>query len=128
MRIAPAITLSAEQRTVLESQARSRSLPVRVVERARILLMAAAGQQNKDIAAMLSVTPKKVARWRERFLALGVAGLQKEAPPPGREPTISGRPTRPGADMNPQPPRPDATHPSTRTLSGSLGRRPHTLC
>ena len=46
MRIAPEITLSAEQRTVLESQARSRALPVRVVERARILLLAAAGQEN----------------------------------------------------------------------------------
>src|SRR5260370_14680780 len=93
MRIAPVITLSAEQRTVLESQARSRSLPVRVVERARILLMAAAGQQNKDIAAMLSVTPKKVARWRERFLALGVAGMQKNAPPPRRKARTSVPPT-----------------------------------
>jgi len=43
MRIAPAITLSPEQRTVLESQARSRSLAVRVAERARIVLFAASG-------------------------------------------------------------------------------------
>jgi transposase len=57
-------------------------------------LLAAAGQQNKDIAAMLSMTPKKVARWRERFLALGVAGLQKDAPRPGRTPTISARLTQ----------------------------------
>jgi DNA-binding NarL/FixJ family response regulator len=56
------------------------------VERARILLLAAAGQQNKDIAAMLSMTPKKVARWRQRFLALGVAGLQKDAPGPDASP------------------------------------------
>ena len=56
MRIAPAITLSPEQRTVLESQARSRSLPVRVVERARIVLFAASGQQDKEIAAVMAIT------------------------------------------------------------------------
>jgi DNA-binding CsgD family transcriptional regulator len=62
MRIAPVITLSPEERTVLECQARSRSLPVRVVERARIVLWAAAGQQDKEIAAHMATTPKKVSR------------------------------------------------------------------
>ena len=71
MRIAPAITLSPEERTGLESQARSRSLPVRVAERARIVLLAAAGQQDKEIAVVMAVTWKKVSRWRKRFLALG---------------------------------------------------------
>ena len=50
MRRAPVITLSPEQRRVLESQARSRSFPLRVVERARIVLLAAsgpAGQGNR---------------------------------------------------------------------------------
>src|SRR5258707_12219998 len=88
MRIAPAMTLSSGQRTVLESQARSRSLPVRVAERARIVLLAAAGQQDKEIAAVMAVTSKKVSRWRKRFLALGVAGLQKEAHRPGPKPKM----------------------------------------
>src|SRR5438046_893741 len=92
MRIAPAITLSPEQRAVLESQARSRSLPARVVERARIVLLAASGQQDKEIAARMSMTAKKVSRWRRRFLALGVAGVQKDAPPPGRQPSIGAGP------------------------------------
>ena len=94
MRIAPAITLSSEERTVLESQARSRSLPVRVAERARIVLFAACGQQDMEIAARMAITPKKVSRWRKRFLALGVAGLQKDAHRPGRKPTISPRLTK----------------------------------
>ncbi len=59
MRRAPVITLSPEQRTVLESQARSRSFPLRVVERARIVLLAASGQQDKEIAARTVTTPKK---------------------------------------------------------------------
>src|SRR6266487_3139674 len=86
MRIAPAITLSPEQRTVLESQARSRSLPVRVAERARIVLLAASGQQDKEIAARMAMTPKKVSRWRKRFLVLGIAGLEKDAPRSGLKP------------------------------------------
>ena len=94
MRIAPAITLSPEQRTVLESQARSRSLPVRVAERARIVLFAASGLQDKKIAAHMAITPKKVSRWRKRFLGLGVAGLQKDAHRPGRTPKIGPRLTK----------------------------------
>ena len=66
MRRAPVITLNPEQRTVLESQARSRSFPLRVVERARIVLLAACGQQDKEIAARMVTTPKKVSRWRAR--------------------------------------------------------------
>ena len=91
MRIAPAIRLSPEQRTVLESRARSRSLPVRVVERTRIVLFAASGQQDKEIAARRAITPKKVSRWRKRFLALGMAGLEKDAPRHGRKPIIGAR-------------------------------------
>jgi len=45
----------------------------------RHLLTLAASQQVKEIAAGLSITPKKVSRWRERFLALGVAGLRRGA-------------------------------------------------
>ena len=71
MRIAPAVTLNPEQRAALERRARSRSLPARVVERARIVLCAAAGQADKDIAHALGITPKKVSRWRRRFLTLG---------------------------------------------------------
>jgi len=47
---------------------------MRVVERARIVLFAASGQQDKEISAVMAITPKKVSRWRQRFLALGVAG------------------------------------------------------
>jgi len=74
MRIAPAITLSLEQRTVLKSQARSQSLPMRAVERARIVLFATSGQHDNEIEVVMAITPKKVFRWRQCFLALGVAG------------------------------------------------------
>jgi len=88
MRIAPAIVLNPEQRSALEQRARSRSLPARVVERAGIVLLAAENRQDKEVAAMMEITPKKVARWRQRFVTLGLAGLEKDAPRPGRTPKI----------------------------------------
>src|SRR2546428_7478253 len=103
MRIAPVITLSPEQRMRLESQVRSRSLPLRVVERSRIVLFAAAGRQDKDIAVLLSMTPKKVSRWRKRFLALGVAGLLPDPPPARRKAPISPRPARHHVTLTPRP-------------------------
>ena len=74
MRIAPAITLPADQQAALQQWARSRSLPARVVERARIVLLAAEGRQDKQIAAAMKITSKKASRWRSRFLTLGMAG------------------------------------------------------
>lgn len=76
MRIAPAITLSSDQQATLEQWARSRSLPLRVIERARIVLRAAAGRQDKEIATAMKITEKKASRWRNRFLTLGMAGLE----------------------------------------------------
>jgi transposase len=121
MRIAPVIPLSSEQRTVLESQARSRSLSLRAVERAGIVLLAAAGQQDKEIAATLSMTPKKVSRWRKRFLALGIAGLRKDAPRSGRKPTISKHLTQRIISMTTRQQPPNATHWSTRTMAAAVG-------
>src|SRR5260370_16719563 len=108
MRIAPVITLSPEQRMVLESQARSRSLPVRVAERARIVLFAASGQQDKEIAASMAITPKKVSRWRKRFLALGVAGLQRDAPRPAPKPQVLNPLPQPAVSLTTPPLPPPA--------------------
>ncbi len=89
MRVAPEIQLSTEARAELQSLVRRRTTPLRVVERCRIVLLAADGFQDKQIAGRLSVTPRMAWRWRNRFLALGVVGLEKDAPRPGRTPTIS---------------------------------------
>ena len=80
MRIALAIILSSDQHAAWEQWARSRSLPARIVERARIVRLAAEGRQDKQIAATMKITPRKVARWRSRFLTLGMAGLERDAP------------------------------------------------
>ena len=89
MRIAPAVMLTAEQREQLEANVRGRSLPARLVERSRIVLLAADGARDSDIAVALDITPHKAARWRSRFLELGLAGLEKDAARPGRPVLIS---------------------------------------
>jgi transposase len=91
MRIAAAVALNPEQRQALERMARARSMPARLVERARIVLLAADGLENKQIAQQMNMTAKKAARWRDRFLAGGIAALEKDAPRPGRTPSITGR-------------------------------------
>jgi len=121
MRIAPAIELTPEQQSTLEAQARSRSLPARVVERSRIVLLAASGEQDQEIARSLHMTPKKVSRWRKRFLHLGLAGLEKDAPRPGRTPKINARLIKRVVDMTTRQKPTKATHWSTRTMAEAAG-------
>lgn len=117
MRVAPVVQLSPQQREALEQRSRARSLPARVVERARIVLLAAEGKQNKEIAEQIGISVQKAARWRERFLALGVAGLEKDAPRPGRTPKISKQTVARVVEMTTQDKPPNATHWSTRTMA-----------
>jgi transposase len=94
---------------------------VRVAERARIVLFAASGQQDKEIAAGMAITPKKVSRWRKRFLALGVAGLEKDAPRPGRNPKIGTRLRQRVVTLTTRQQPTNATHWSTRTMAAAVG-------
>src|SRR5512144_1405562 len=88
MRVAPTVTVTEKERKTLEQWARARSLPARQVERARVVLLAGAGRQDLEIAAELGISNQKAARWRKRFLATGLSGLEKDAPRPGRTPSI----------------------------------------
>jgi len=73
------IKLSDEQRVVLEAQARRYTLPYRDVVRAKIVLLAAAGLGNDEIAARLDTRREIVSKWRKRFFEEGVAGLEERA-------------------------------------------------
>ena len=83
-----ALELTAEQRSVLESRARQYTLPYRDVVRAKIVLMAAAGMGNDEIAARLDTRREVVSKWRKRFFEQGLAGLE-ERPRGGRPPVFS---------------------------------------
>lgn len=121
MRIAPAVNLNSEQREVLEQRSRARSLAARVVERARIVLLAAEGKQNKQIAQQLGISKQKAARWRSRFLQGGISALEKDAPRPGRTPSIATKTVARVVRMTTQQKPPNATQWSTRSMAKAAG-------
>ncbi|MFN2503894.1 MAG: helix-turn-helix domain-containing protein [Acidimicrobiales bacterium] len=81
------LDLTADQRKALEDRARRYTLPYREVVRAKIVLMAAAGLDNDEIAARLDMRREIVSKWRKRFFEEGLAGLD-ERPRGGRPPTF----------------------------------------
>jgi transposase len=91
------------------------------VERARIVLLAAAGLQDRQIAAQLKITPEKAARWRNRFLDGGAAALDKDAPRPGRTPTITAAKVQEVVRKTTRQKPCNATHWSTRTMAAASG-------
>lgn len=121
MRVARRVVLSSDQQQSLEQRARARSLPARVVERARIVLWAASGKQDKEISAELGISPEKAARWRNRFLQGGLAALEKDAPRPGRTPTITAAKVQQVVIKTTQEKPAQATHWSTRTMAKATG-------
>ena len=118
VRVAPEIVLTEEQRTELTRLSRSGRTSVRLAQRARIVLLAAQGLQNKDIAEELGIGRVQVARWRERYLQAGVQGIERDLPrgaPPVKvnvaELVQLTTQSKPAA----------ATHWSTRKLAAQLG-------
>lgn len=84
MRVASPILLADDQRQHLTSLANSRTVSVRLAQRARMILLASDGLQDKQVAARVGVRRQCVALWRGRFLAGGIDGIAKDAPRGGR--------------------------------------------
>jgi len=119
-RKAQEIKLNEQQRKQLEAFANSRTLPHAQVVRARIVLMAAEGSMNIDIASAVGLNRASVSKWRNRFIDYGIDGLYDEL--------RSGRPRTIGEDRvadlinktlqsKPQ----GATHWSCRTMAAETG-------
>jgi putative transposase len=85
-RHATPIVLEAEEQTELERCARARTSSQQAARRARIILRAARGERNIDIAAALGLSRHTVQHWRDRFAADRLAGLadRPHCPPPRR--------------------------------------------
>jgi transposase len=121
MRVARPINLTPEEQSILEQHSRARSLPARVVERARIVLRAASGLENQQIAEEFGITPEKVARWRNRFLDGGCAALEKDAPRPGGPRVITDKQILQVVTKTTQEKPSNSTHWSTRTMAAAVG-------
>ena len=121
MRVAAAVKLSDEQRQQLEKQARARRVSVRLAQRSKMILLAAAGFSDLKIATELSVKRQTVARWRSRFIRQGLSGIEKDAPRPGRKPQISAKRVQEIVRLTTQEKPADATHWSTRSMVHTSG-------
>lgn len=118
VRVAPVVVLSQEQEAELAKLVRSKRTSVRLSQRAQIVLLAAQGMCNKDIAKQVGVGRVQVARWRERYVESGLEGIERDLPrgaPPVKvdvqrlvELTTQSKPAA-------------ATHWSTRKMAAELG-------
>ena len=120
-RTAAQIVLSAKERSMIEMWSRGKSFPVRLVQRSQIIQMAADGMLNQDIALSLGITRPTVQLWRDRFLALRLAGLEKDAPRPGRLPKIPAEKITEVIEATLHTKPVNATHWSTRTMAAAQG-------
>jgi putative transposase len=75
------LVLSDEERSQLQSVARSRSLPASLSNRARIVLSSADGEPNNWIAERLDLTKATVGKWRSRFIDRRIPGLYDDVRP-----------------------------------------------
>lgn len=83
-RISPySIRLSLAEARELKRRAARYTLPYFTVQRAKMILLAAQGWDNKDIALRVDARREVVSMWRKRFFTRRLAGLE-ERPRPGR--------------------------------------------
>src|ERR1700680_4409510 len=124
-RVAPASGLNPVMRATLDHWARSASTPQALALRSRIVLAAAAGQANQQIATALQVPEITVGKWRRCFASQGLDGLQDAA--------RSGRPPKHGQEILQKVQSRVCQQPehysrwSVRTLATDLGLPPSTV-
>ena len=121
MRVASAVELSDGDRSILLRWSRGKRTEMRLVLRVKIVLSAAAGVRNKDIATELGTTPHTVARWRERFVEGGLDAIRCNRPGAGRKPSKRQSLVKKIINTTTQTKPRNATHWSTRTLATELG-------
>lgn len=118
MRVAPEIVLTEEERAELTRLVRSKLTSVRLAQRARMVLLASDGLQNKAIAEQVGAGRVQVARWRERYGRLRLAGIERDLPrgaPPVKVDVARL------VELTTQTAPKAATHWSTRTMAAELG-------
>src|ERR1039457_123488 len=98
-----------------------RRVEARLQQRARVILLAARGLQNKDIAVEVALDRRQVALWRQRFLEGGIDALRQDAPRSGRTPTVTAEMQSQILEVTLHSKPAAATHWSTRTLAEHLG-------
>ena len=124
MRVAPQIVLTPEQQAELTQLLRSGLTSLRLVQRVRIVLLAAQGRENKDIAQEVGVGRVAVARWRQRYLESGLDGIEKDLPRGAPPVKVDASKL---VELTTQTTPEAATHWSTRKMAAQIGVSPSTV-
>ena len=114
------IVLTADERAELEGWARRRTSAAGLAMRSRIVLAAADGGTNTDLAERLGLSITTVRRWRNRFVVDRLDGLLDE-PRPGRPRVVGDERIKDLITTTLETTPPDATHWSTRSMAEHLG-------
>ena len=82
------IVLTGREQSVLEAMARKYTSRYYMVARAKVILLAAKGLRNDQIASRISIPRQIISKWRKRFFEERLDGLEN-LPRPGRPPVFS---------------------------------------
>ena len=118
--VAAAVVLDDDEREQLERWTRRRTSAQALAQRARIVLLAADGLKNTQIADELGITRGMAAKWRARFVEHGLDGLTDE-PRPGRPRTVTDDQVEAVIVKTLESTPKDATHWSTRSMAEEVG-------
>ena len=118
--IAVQVVLSDEERVQLEAWERRRKSAQALAERARIVLTAAEGLNNSEVAERLGIHRETVRKWRSRFVEHRLDGLLDE-PRPGRPRTVTDAQVEEVIVKTLESTPKDATHWSTRSMAAEVG-------
>lgn len=118
---AQALRLTRDEKELLEGLLRGGSTPQSVGLRCRILLGAAQGVSNNQLARQLSLTRPTVIKWRQRFEEMGMLAIWSDAPRSGRPKQISEQQEAAIVETTLQRKPRNGTHWSTRTLAKTAG-------
>jgi transposase len=121
------VELPAADRAALEALVRAGSTPQKVAARAAIILGAAAGQSNRQLAKALGTSRPTVILWRRRYAEAGIPGLLRDAPRPGRRRQLSARRVERIVEATLHTTPRAATHWSVRTMARAQGVSPKTV-
>jgi len=121
MRVARPVILNPDQQKQLQAAAEGRRVSVRLAERARIVLLAAEGLQDKQIGVRLGIDRITAAHWRRRYLAQGYEGLRKDAPRSGRPRTVTAAKVQQIVRRTTETKPANATQWSTRSMAAAEG-------
>ena len=120
------IELSSDERRELEERTRRRKTQQGLARRARIVLLASEGLQNKVIAERLETDPNTVGKWRRRFAERRLDGLHDE-PRPGAPRKIDDDEIAETVRLTLEETPADATHWSLRSMGRAVGHSPSTI-